>query len=204
MHSRIFLSSLTLATSAAALSLPIPPGSAPNTNTHRRQTDEQPPPCLLISFPQTPTNPPPCWSWFASTSTPSNYCGNSTLSPLPSTTTATTTTSSSSWVSACAALLQLPVGDATPTTSPSNSSKDFFLASYTPSAFNTLLRVPGCALHVRPARAPSDEQIYLGGADVADVLGAAVGMAGAASGGGVEGAMACGEDEVSWRVVPMD
>ncbi|KAI1636213.1 hypothetical protein F4809DRAFT_610510 [Biscogniauxia mediterranea] len=231
MHSRrqilLLLSSLTLATGAIALALPVPSTSLSTTPNTRRGTvsdddDEQQqafsssPTCLLVDFPQTPIDPPACWSWFASTPTPSTYCGAAaarTFSSLPLSPTSTPTSQFSSCVEALAA---------SSSSSSSGGSRDFFLAAYSPDVFNTLLLLfhdvlllpgnstgtgtgtgVGCALQVRPARPPSDEQIYVGGADVADILGLAAGSSSSSS-NGIEGSMVCGEDEVSWRVVPVD
>ncbi|KAI0598655.1 hypothetical protein F4775DRAFT_167325 [Biscogniauxia sp. FL1348] len=213
MHPRQFLlSSLALATGVIPLALALPdplttsPPPAQRGTLSSSSSSSSSPTCLLIAFPLPPTNPPPCWSWFARTSTPSTYCSLSSLSlsslSLP---TSTSTSVSTTWLSSCEAAAAL--------VSNSSYNRDFFLASYSRDVFNTLLRVTvpgsgngvGCALQLRPARAPSDEQIYVGGADVAGILGSAVGVAaGSGSSNGVEGSMMCGEDEVSWRVVPVD
>ncbi|KAI1506649.1 hypothetical protein F5X99DRAFT_11843 [Biscogniauxia marginata] len=207
--------------------LPLPPAAAAVAAdmTPRREPPPISPdslPCLLVDFPHTPANPPPCWAWVAPpTSAPSDYCGASTFAAVPSSSSSSVSSSSASWLSSCESLLlQVPDGGSSSSGSSSSSSssgRDFFLASYAPDRFNTLLLVSGseaeeedaavgCALQVRPARPPSDEQVYVGGADVADILGSAIGTArraGVGGGiGGIEGSMVCGGDEVRWRLVP--
>ncbi|KAI1084540.1 hypothetical protein F5B20DRAFT_210357 [Whalleya microplaca] len=172
--------------------------------------DTPPQACELVELGTTPTNPPACWAWYASTASPSDYCGASSgVSPLSSssspstsltvrTTTITTTPKrgSSSWLDACASLQQAQQA----------AQRDFFLADYATDRFNTLLATAGCALEVLPATAPSSEQVNVGGTDVVDVLGTAIakarGQEGEGEGEGVEGEMVCSPGGVRWRVVP--
>ncbi|KAI2632657.1 hypothetical protein GGS26DRAFT_85660 [Hypomontagnella submonticulosa] len=145
--------------------------------------------CTLIKFPNAPVNPGPCWAWYAPTSTPADYCGGSTFNSV-----ASATSSSSSWLDSCASLRATQLG----------AQRDFFLADYATDKYNTLLQSGGCALQVQPATPPSSEQVYMGGTDVADILGSATAASRAAGGKvGIEGSMTCSPGVVRWRMVPI-
>ncbi|KAI0384663.1 hypothetical protein F5Y04DRAFT_218805 [Hypomontagnella monticulosa] len=182
MHIRQILTTLIAPT--AALSLPTIP--SPNDALPPRAAAQS---CALIKYADAPVNPGPCWIWYAPTSTPADYCGGSTFSTL-----ASATSSSSSWLDSCAALRATQIG----------AQRDFFLADYATDKYNTLLQSGGCALQVQPATPPSSDQVYVGGTDVADILGSAIAASRAAGGKiGVEGSMTCSPGVVRWRMVPV-
>ncbi|KAI8634511.1 hypothetical protein F5Y19DRAFT_470697 [Xylariaceae sp. FL1651] len=197
MHTRRLLPSLILP--AVALSLPSSPVGTPTQALTPK--DVTSPSCELYDFPSTPTNPPECWAWFAAT-TPSNYCGDSTFSPVPasSASAAYATAKNEEWLRSCGTLRERLLSD----------PGDYFLADYTTEQYNTLITsVPpsgaGCALQVQPATAPSSDQIYVGGTDLTDIIGSAMAVSWEQTGGieGVEGVMSCGGDAVRWRMVPL-
>ncbi|KAI6091713.1 hypothetical protein F4821DRAFT_171902 [Hypoxylon rubiginosum] len=192
MRPRQILTSLIVPTTALALpTSPLSPASprspieAPVSSPAPRDTSAQT--CGLYKYANTPVNPPACWAWYAATSTPADYCGGSSFTSIST----STTSSSTSWLDSCASLRTVQLA----------SQRDFFLADYATDKFNTLLTSGSCALQVRPATPPSSEQIYVGGTDVADILGSAIDRSRQAGGKGVEGSMTCSPGVVSWRMV---
>ncbi|CAJ2512123.1 Uu.00g077480.m01.CDS01 [Anthostomella pinea] len=189
MRPRQVLSSLMVP--ATAFSLPTSTSTSPtsspvdlDTRATAATSDDASPTCDIVDFPTTPTNPPKCWAWFAKT-TPSDYCGDSTFTPVD-------IAAPANWLAACVSLRETLL----------DGTGDFFLADYETDQFNTLLSQDGCALQLKPQTAPSDEQIYVGGTDVTDILGSAI-AASRAGKVGVEGTMPCGDDTVQWRMVPV-
>ncbi|KAI0901154.1 hypothetical protein F4806DRAFT_182928 [Annulohypoxylon nitens] len=173
----------TLILPSAALSLALPTSSSKTTR------DDSSTSCSLYPYPTAPTNPPSCWVWETQPGDPSDYCGATTPSIVSS-----ITSSSASWLDNCSSLRDAQVA----------SNRDYLLADYATDHFNTLLTSGGCAFEVQPATPPSSDQVYIGGTDVVDVLGAAIDTAKASGGkNGVEGSMTCAPGEVKWRVVPI-
>ncbi|KAI1374808.1 hypothetical protein F4677DRAFT_447072 [Hypoxylon crocopeplum] len=196
MRPRQILTSLIVPTTALALALPTSPGSPRSPSIHEASPSSSPTPrdtspiaCGLYKYASTPINPPPCWAWYAPTTSPSDYCGGSTFASV-----ASSTSTSSSWLDSCATLRAAQQAD----------PRDYFLADYATDRYNTLLTSGACALQVQPATPPSSDQVYVGGTDVVDILGSAI-SASRAKGGtaGVEGSMTCSPGTVKWRMVPV-
>lgn len=183
MHPRQILTSLIMPT--VAMSLPTNPISLASPSSPAARDTAQT--CGLYKFAESPNNPPACWAWYASTSEPSDYCGGSSFATVSS------TTASTAWLDSCTSLRSTQIA----------SQRDFFLANYATDKYNTLLTSGSCALQVQPATPPSSEQIYVGGTDVADILGAAIDRSRAAAGKGIEGSMTCSPGVVRWRMVPV-
>ncbi|KAI0180732.1 hypothetical protein GGR52DRAFT_2977 [Hypoxylon sp. FL1284] len=192
MRPRQILTSLIMP--ATALSLPTSPASprspieasSPSPLSAR---DDPAQTCKLYKYADSPIDAPACWAWYAATSPPSDYCGASTFTALPS----SSTTPSTTWLDGCDALRA----------DQASSPRDFFLGDYSTDRWNMLLTSGGCGLQVQPATPPSSDQVYVGGADVADVLAGAVERGRQAGGQGVEGSMTCSPGVVRWRVVPV-
>ncbi|KAL7623695.1 hypothetical protein AAE478_005247 [Parahypoxylon ruwenzoriense] len=196
MRPRQLLSSLIVPTTA--LALPRSPSSPTSPLSPRTpsgaSTPEPAQTCGLYRFAESPKNPPACWAWYASSDEPSNYCGASTFSPVAAAAFSTSSTApSTSWLDSCAALRDAQLTE----------RRDFFLAQYAIDRFNTLLTSGACAFQVQPGTPPSSDQVYVGGTDIADVLGSAIDVSRAAKGNGVEGSMTCSPGSVRWRMVPI-
>ncbi|KAI1804574.1 hypothetical protein F4811DRAFT_274938 [Daldinia bambusicola] len=146
--------------------------------------------CGLFKFAETPINPPACWAWYTDTSRPSDFCGTSTLEPITS---ISASSPSSTSLDPCTSLLAGQLA----------SQRDFFLADYATDKFNILVASNGCSFQVQPATPPSSDQVSIGGADVADLLGSAIAASREAGGSvAVEGSMTCSPGIVRWRMVP--
>ncbi|KAI1769765.1 hypothetical protein F4818DRAFT_435089 [Hypoxylon cercidicola] len=194
MRPRQILTSLIIPTTALSLptsplspSSPRSPIEAPASSPATRDAVQT---CGLYKYAESPINPPPCWAWYAPTSSPADYCGGSTFTSIASTGGGA---SSSSWLDSCASLRSAQVA----------APRDFFLADYATDEYNTLLASGSCALQVRPATPPSSDQVYVGGTDVADILGSAIDSSRRAGGIGIEGSMTCSPGVVRWRMVPI-
>ncbi|KAI2616252.1 hypothetical protein GGR54DRAFT_610157 [Hypoxylon sp. NC1633] len=197
MRPRQILTSLIIPT--AALGLPTSPANPSSPRSPTASEPISPAPlaerdaaisCGLYKYAMTPLNPPSCWAWYAATAPASDYCGGSSFARA----TGTSTASSASWLDSCGALRAAEL----------SAPRDFFLADYATDTYNTLLKSGSCALQVRPATPPSSDQIYVGGTDVADILGSAIAASRAAGGtAGVEGSMTCSPGVVGWRMVPV-
>ncbi|KAI1760621.1 hypothetical protein GGR53DRAFT_75322 [Hypoxylon sp. FL1150] len=174
---------LSLPTSLSSLSSPSSSSQTPRDTTTASQT------CGLYKYADTPINPPACWAWYAATTTPADYCGDSTFTSIS--TSSSSSSSSAAWLDSCTTLLNTQLA----------SQRDFFLADYSTVEYNTLLTSGNCALELQPATPPSSDQVYVGGTDVADILASAIDQSRQAGGAGIEGSMTCSPGLVQWRMV---
>ncbi|KAI1644843.1 uncharacterized protein F4817DRAFT_198244 [Daldinia loculata] len=179
-----------------SLILPVTAVSLPTSPASPHTSEPSPPAprgaaqtCGLYKFAETPINPPACWAWYAQTSQPSDYCGASTFKSV-----ASASSPSASWLDSCASLRNTQI----------ISPRDFFLADYATDKFNTFLMSGDCSFQVQPATPPSSDQVYVGGTDIADILGSAIAASRNAGGSiGIEGSMTCSPGIVRWRMVPV-